>query len=237
MSDVLRRKISTTLLPRVKTPAQYIGSEINQIKKDHSVCDVTVALAFPDTYAIGMSNLSFAILYAALNQMSKVTAERTFCPWIDAEKIMRENDIPLFSWESRTPVKDFDIVGVTLQHELSYSNILYLLDLAGIEAPTSMQGRSLAPLLAGETPPDWRTDFFVEHLFEHPEIPKHEGVRGRRFKYARYFEQLPIYEELYDFLADSLETNNLAGNPEYLEILTRLRRRTDEMRAEYESRR
>ena len=112
-----------------------------------------------------------------------------------------------------------------------------LLDLASAEVPTSMQGRSLAPLLAGESPADWRTDFFVEHLFEHPEIPKHEGVRGRRFKYARYFEQLPIYEELYDFLADSLETNNLAGNPEYLEILTRLRRRTDEMRAEYESRR
>ncbi len=110
-----------------------------------------------------------------------------------------------------------------------------LLDLAGVEVPTSVQGRSLAPLLAGESPADWRTDFFVEHLFEHPEIPKHEGVRGERYKYARYFEQEPVYEELYDLLADPLETRNLAGDPDYLEILTRLRRRTDELQAKYES--
>jgi arylsulfatase A-like enzyme len=108
-----------------------------------------------------------------------------------------------------------------------------LLDLAGVEIPTSMQGRSLAPFLAGEPPADWRTDFFVEHLFEHPEIPKHEGVRGERFKYARYFEQVPVYEELYDLLADPLEARNLAGNPDYLAILNELRGRTDELRDEY----
>ncbi|MFT5143801.1 MAG: arylsulfatase A-like enzyme, partial [Thalassolituus oleivorans] len=88
-----------------------------------------------------------------------------------------------------------------------------LLDLAGIQAPSSMQGRSLTPLLAGESPDDWREDFFVEHLFDHPDIPKHEGVRGQRFKYARYFEQSPVYEELYDLLEDPLETLNLAGDP------------------------
>ena len=109
-----------------------------------------------------------------------------------------------------------------------------LLDLAGVEVPSSMQGRSLTPLLAGESPADWRTDFFVEHLFKHPEIPKHEGVRGERYKYARYFEQVPVYEELYDLLDDPLETRNLAGNPDYLEILTRLRRRTNELKAEYD---
>jgi arylsulfatase A-like enzyme len=108
-----------------------------------------------------------------------------------------------------------------------------LLDLAGVEVPASMQGRSLAPLLAGESPADWRTDFFVEHLFEHPEIPKHEGVRGERFKYARYFEQVPVYEELYDFLEDPLEASNLAGNPDYLAMLDELRARTDELRDEY----
>ncbi|KPK57796.1 MAG: hypothetical protein AMS21_11105 [Gemmatimonas sp. SG8_38_2] len=108
-----------------------------------------------------------------------------------------------------------------------------LLDLAGVAVPTSMQGRSLVPLLAGESPDDWRTDFFVEHLFEHPEIPKHEGVRGERFKYARYFEQVPVYEELYDLLADPLEARNLAGNPDYLAILDELRGRTDELRDEY----
>jgi arylsulfatase A-like enzyme len=110
-----------------------------------------------------------------------------------------------------------------------------LLDLAGVELPASMQGRSLTPLLTGESPADWRTDFFIEHLFDHPEIPKHEGVRGERYKYARYFEQAPVYEELYDLLADPLERINLAGDPDYLEILTRLRSRTDELQAEYES--
>ena len=79
----------------------------------------------------------------------------------------------------------------------------------------------------------WRTDFFVEHLFNHPEIPKHEGVRRKRFKYARYFEQQPVYEELYDLLEDPMETTNLVGNTDYSDILTELRIRTDELRDEY----
>lgn len=108
-----------------------------------------------------------------------------------------------------------------------------LLDLAGIEVPSAMQGRSLAPLLGGEMPDDWREDFFVEHLFDHPDIPKHEGVRGERFKYARYFEQVPVYEELYDLLEDPMETRNLSGDPDFRDVLDRLRRRTDELRDEY----
>jgi len=108
-----------------------------------------------------------------------------------------------------------------------------LLDLAGVEVPSTMQGTSLVPILEGASPAEWRSDFFVEHLFDHAEIPKHEGVRGERYKYARYFEQEPVYEELYDLLADPMETRNLAGDPDYLEILTELRRRTDELRAEY----
>ena len=108
-----------------------------------------------------------------------------------------------------------------------------LLALAGVEAPSTMQGTSLVPILEGASPEGWRSDFFVEHLMDHPEIPKHEGVRGERYKYARYFEQEPVYEELYDHLADPMETRNLAGDPDYLEILTELRRRTDELQAEY----
>ena len=110
-----------------------------------------------------------------------------------------------------------------------------LLDLAGVEVPSTMQGTSLVPILGGASPAGWRSDFFVEHLFDHAEIPKHEGVRGARYKYARYFEQEPVYEELYDLLVDPMETRNLAGDPNYLEILTELRRRTDELQAEYES--
>ena len=108
-----------------------------------------------------------------------------------------------------------------------------LLDLAGVAVPDEMQGRSLVPFVAGETPSGWRNDFFVEHLFEHPQIPKHEGVRGARYKYARYFEQEPVYEELYDLLADPMETTNLAGDTDYNNILLEMRRRTDELRDGY----
>jgi arylsulfatase A-like enzyme len=108
-----------------------------------------------------------------------------------------------------------------------------LLDLAGLDAPVTMQGRSFAPLLAGEVPEGWREDFFVEHLVENPDIPKHEGVRGERYKYARYFEQVPVYEELYDLLEDPMETRNLSGDPDYRDLLKEMRRRTDELRDEY----
>ena len=108
-----------------------------------------------------------------------------------------------------------------------------LLALAGVEASSTMQGTSLVPILEGASPADWRSDFFVEHLMDHSQITKHEGVRGERYKYARYFEQEPVYEELYDLLVDPMETRNLAGDPDYLEILTELRRRTDELQAEY----
>jgi arylsulfatase A-like enzyme len=108
-----------------------------------------------------------------------------------------------------------------------------LLDMAGIEVPSTMQGRSLAPLLAGHSPADWRTEFFVEHLFDHGSIPKHEGMRGERFKYARYFEQDPIYEELYDHRADPMETENLALDPVFGAILKRMRKLTDVHRDQY----
>lgn len=108
-----------------------------------------------------------------------------------------------------------------------------LLDLAGLDVPEIAQGRSLAPMLEGETPSDWRTDFFVEHLFEHPSIPKHEGVRGERYKYARYFEQEPVYEELYDLTEDHMETVNQVGNPAFQDVLERLRERTDQLRDNY----
>ncbi|MHC4992307.1 MAG: sulfatase family protein [Planctomycetota bacterium] len=108
-----------------------------------------------------------------------------------------------------------------------------LLDLAGVAIPPAMQGRSLVPILEGEAPADWRKDFFVEHLFEHPQIPKHEGVRGERYKYARYFEQDPVHEELYDLQEDPLEARNLAGAPAHARRLQALRRRCDELRDGY----
>lgn len=108
-----------------------------------------------------------------------------------------------------------------------------ILAYAGIEPPTSMQGKSLRPLVEGRVPTDWRHDFFVEHLFDHPEIPKHEGVRGERYKYARYFEQMPVYEELYDLVEDPIEAVNRIDDPSMMNVLQAMRRRTDDLVAEY----
>ncbi|MBN2210212.1 MAG: TIGR03960 family B12-binding radical SAM protein [Sedimentisphaerales bacterium] len=132
MSESLSQRIAHRLLPRVKTPAQYIGGEVNQPAKVREDAELRVALAFPDTYAVGMSNVGLAILYEAVNRLDGVVAERVFCPWPDAAEVMRQEGIGLFSWDSHRLVADFDILGVSLQHELAYSNILYLLDLAGL---------------------------------------------------------------------------------------------------------
>ena len=147
----LHEKISRLLLPAVKGPGQYIGSEVNVIRKDLSECDLRVALAFPDTYGVGMSYMGYAILYGVLNGMAGVACERVYAPWMDAAEVMRREGLPLFSWESRTAVRDFDVVGITLQHELSYSNILYLLDLAGITF-RAVDRADAEPLIVGGGP-------------------------------------------------------------------------------------
>jgi arylsulfatase A-like enzyme len=108
-----------------------------------------------------------------------------------------------------------------------------MLDLAGVEIPKLTQGRSLSPLLKGQTPTDWRTDFFYEHLFERKNIPKSEGVRNERFTYVRWFEQKPVVEELYDHEADFDEMKNLVAEPKYTEVLEKLRKRTNDLRDLY----
>jgi arylsulfatase A-like enzyme len=108
-----------------------------------------------------------------------------------------------------------------------------MLELAGVKVPKLTQGRSLVPLLKGNVPEDWRTDFFYEHLYERKNIPKSEGVRTERFTYVRWFEQKPLVEELYDHRADFDETKNLIRDPKFTEILARLRKRTTELRDLY----
>jgi arylsulfatase A-like enzyme len=108
-----------------------------------------------------------------------------------------------------------------------------ILSLAGVDVPPSMQGRSLVPFLDGQTPSEWRTDFFFEHLFDRHNIPKSEGVRTERYSYVRWFEQQPVVEELYDHEEDFDETKNLIAAPQFAEVAARLRRRTDELRDAY----
>ena len=120
------------ILLSVEKPSRYTGGEVNAVKKDHSACDLSFALAFPDTYEVGMSHLGLQILYAILNQHPQIVAERCYAPWPDMERRLRQHNIPLTSLESHTPLRCFDIIGFSLQYELSYTNVLNMLDLAGI---------------------------------------------------------------------------------------------------------
>ncbi|MBQ3052738.1 MAG: TIGR03960 family B12-binding radical SAM protein [Clostridia bacterium] len=120
------------LLLSVQKPGRYSGGEINSVIKDKSKVDVRFAFCFPDTYEIGMSHLGMKILYSLFNEREDIWCERVFAPWIDFEEVMRANNLPLFALESRDPIKDFDFIGFTLQYEMAYTNVLNMLDLAGV---------------------------------------------------------------------------------------------------------
>jgi radical SAM family uncharacterized protein len=145
----LAAAVSRELLPYVRNPAQYIGGEVNAVRKDWDAAALRVCLAFPDTYAIGMSHLGSAIVYDVINRRDEWLCERTFAPWTDAADRMRELGLPLFSWESRRPVRAFDVVGVSLQYEMLHTNILEMLDLAGIPVRAADRGEDDPIVLAG----------------------------------------------------------------------------------------
>ncbi|MCK9274017.1 MAG: TIGR03960 family B12-binding radical SAM protein [Syntrophales bacterium] len=138
-----------SLLPMVQKPARYIGGETNSVRKDPRLCRLHFALAFPDVYEIGMSHPGLQILYCILNNMPKVAAERVYAPWPDMEKMMRENGIPLFSLESHAPLNSFDVVGFSLQYELSYTNVLAMLSLGNIPIRNSDRRETDPLILAG----------------------------------------------------------------------------------------
>lgn len=128
---MLRQKIEN-ILPLVEKPARYTGGELNSVIKDKNDVDIRVAFCFADTYEVGMSHLGMKILYGLLNERPDTWCERVFAPWVDMEDKMREAGIPLYGLESMEPIRDFDFAAFTLQYEMSYSNILNMLDLAGI---------------------------------------------------------------------------------------------------------
>lgn len=127
MNDILQR-----ILPTVQKPARYTGGEYNEIKKDPDQVRVRVAFCFPDTYEIGMSNMGLQILYGIMNKLDGVWCERVFAPWGDMEKVMKDQKLPLWTLESKTPVRDCDMIAFTIGYEMSYSNILNMLLLAGV---------------------------------------------------------------------------------------------------------
>jgi radical SAM family uncharacterized protein len=159
----LAERVSRELLPRVQQPAQYIGGEVNQLVKpgDWDAAEIKVAVAFPDTYAIGMSHLGCQILYWLCNHTPGVCAERVYAPWTDAERVMRERGIPLFTWDTRQRVADADILAISLQYELCFTTVLNLLDLAGIPLRAAERAQSDAAsgvvrqIQSGRTPAIW----------------------------------------------------------------------------------
>ena len=155
--------LSDDILLSVDKAARYIGNEINHIKKNPSDVDIRFALCFPDVYEIGMSHLGIQILYEMFNRRSDVYCERVYSPWADLHTILKERDIPLFALESQQPVRDFDFLGITLQYEMCYTNILQILDLSKL--PLLAAERTEAdPLVIGGGPctynPEPIADFF-----------------------------------------------------------------------------
>lgn len=155
--------LSDDILMKIEKPARYIGHEYNSVVKDLSEVDVRFAMCFPDVYEIGMSHLGIQILYDMFNKMDGVWCERVYSPWMDLDEIMRRERIPLFALESQDPIKDFDFLGITIQYEMCYTNILQVLDLSQI--PLLSKDRSDGdPIVIGGGPctynPEPIADFF-----------------------------------------------------------------------------
>ncbi len=154
--------LNDDILMKIEKPARYIGGEVNSVTKSKNI-PVRFCMCFPDVYEIGMSHLGIQILYDMFNAMEDVWCERVYSPWLDLDKIMREEKIPLFALESQDPVKDFDFLGITIQYEMCYTNILQILDLAQIPLLAKDRGED-CPIVIGGGPctynPEPIADFF-----------------------------------------------------------------------------
>lgn len=143
------KRLDAEILSSVSRPARYIGGEWNAVRKPWNAVQVRFALAFPDVYDVGMAHLGLPILYDILNRRGDALAERVYAPWPDMEAAMREKGVPLLSVESGTPVRRFDVIGFTLQYELSYTNVLNMLDLAGVPLRSADRSASDPLVIAG----------------------------------------------------------------------------------------
>lgn len=164
--EVLMRKLalSDEILLTIEKPARYIGNEVNMVKKDVAKMDIRFCMCFPDVYEIGMSHQGIQILYDMFNRREDTYCERVYSPWVDLDKIMREQQIPLFALETQDPVKDFDFLGITLQYEMCYTNILQVLELSQIPLLAKERTEWNCPIVIGGGPcsynPEPLADFF-----------------------------------------------------------------------------
>jgi radical SAM superfamily enzyme YgiQ (UPF0313 family) len=132
LNQTLKDQIVGRVLPCVRQPGQYLGNEVNMIRKDHRLLRGKLCLTFPDTYSIGMSHHGLQVLYSLMNAHDDWACERAFTPWDDMEAELRRQGLPLYSLETFTPLADFDVLGFSLQYEICYTNILTMLDLGGV---------------------------------------------------------------------------------------------------------
>ncbi len=182
-----RLALNDDILMSIEKPVRYIGGEYNSVMKDLSKVSVRFAMCFPDVYEIGMSHLGIQILYDMFNSMEDVWCERVYSPWVDLDAVMRERHIPLFALESQDSVKDFDFLGITLQYEMCYTNVLQVLDLAQIPLNAMERGED-CPIVIGGGPcsynPEPLADFFDIFYIGEGE--------------TRYRELLDLYKECRD---------------------------------------
>ena len=155
--------LNDEILLKIEKPARYIGNEVNSVMKDPEKVDIRFAMCFPDVYEIGMSHLGIQILYDMFNQREDVWCERVYSPWMDLHKIMKEEQIPLFALESQDPIREFDFLGITIQYEMCYTNILQILDLSRIPIHSRDRGET-DPIVIGGGPctynPEPLAEFF-----------------------------------------------------------------------------
>ncbi|EMI52952.1 TIGR03960 family B12-binding radical SAM protein [Rhodopirellula sallentina] len=163
INHTLKRRLESVVLPYVQMPAQYVGGERNIVVKNHADVKGKLAIGFPDAYTIGMSHHGLQVLYSMINRRDDWCAERVFTPWPDMEAKLREHDLPLYTLETFTPLNEFDVVGLSLQYEISSPNVLTMIDLGGI--PLEAEDRTMAdPLLLAGGPccqnPEPMADYF-----------------------------------------------------------------------------
>ncbi|MDD6332564.1 MAG: TIGR03960 family B12-binding radical SAM protein [Clostridium sp.] len=223
-----RLALSDEILMTVEKPARYIGNEVNSVVKDKAQVDIRFCMCFPDAYEIGMSHLGIQILYDMFNRMDGVWCERVYSPWPDLDAIMREQKIPLFALESQDPIRAFDFLGITLQYEMCYTNILQIIDLSQIPLLATERGEE-DPIVIGGGPcsynPEPIADFFDlfyigegETVYEpllnaYRENKKNGGSRYRFLEMAAEIEGIYVpqfYDVTYhaDGTIESFEPNN-----------------------------
>ncbi|MFC1726790.1 TIGR03960 family B12-binding radical SAM protein [candidate division KSB1 bacterium] len=193
-------------LLKVLKPGRYTGNEINTIIKEHTPDKLKMLLAFPDVYELGMSYFGFQILYHIINKNKKMVCERVYHPWTDLEKLLREDNVPLFSLESKTPIKKFDIIGFTFQYELHYTNILNMLNMGGIPVRTADRKED-DPIVFGGGPsafnPEPMADFIDAFLIGGAEktlpgiLKKIRSLKVKGAKRLEILERLSEFESVY----------------------------------------